>query len=272
MYARGMAKAEPGFLFGAVDKAQSESYCTGYISQDSTLIKNVTTSPDFHCANASMFFGIPFEELYDEVEEKVLRPDIRKLAKPVNHGANYNMGADVLLQTMGTANVLEAKRLLKLPETMPLLQVCGYLLFRFDETYKRIRSTWYRELSMEVVRTGKLFLPEIGYTRRTFLQPNKSKLDLNAVVAHKPQSLSVALVNKAFKKVWYELQLKKYSGMLRIKAQVHDEILFTAKRSIHGQVSKEIADMMVVPIKINGRLMTIPSTIAGGPSWADCKD
>lgn len=278
-YARAMVKAEDGWMFGAVDKAQSESYCTGYISRDLNLIRAVTTSPDFHCQNASMFFGIPFEELYDAdyidpdtgERGKVLNKAIRKLGKPVNHGANYNMGPDVLLDTMGESEVIKAKNLLKLPADMQLRSVCEYLLLCFDKTYPRIRGEWYKEIVLEVLRTGKLTLPSVGYVRRTFLRPNKNKLDLNACVAHKPQSLSVHLVNKAFKKVWYELQIKKYSGKFRLKAQVHDEILFIAKPDLLDSVCHEVADIMVIPTKVEGRTMTIPSTIAKGKYWSEAK-
>lgn len=280
-YARAMIKAEEGWTFGAVDKAQSESYCTGYLSQDGNLIRAVTTSPDFHCMNASMFFGPPFEAIYDaeHINEdgtrgKVLQPALRKLAKPVNHGANYNMGPDVLLQTMGEPKVMEAKKLLGLPAKMSLRAVCAFLLERFDLAYPRIRDMekgWYKEIIMEVLRTGKLYIAASGYTRRTFLKPTKSKLDLNTAVAHKPQSLSVHLVNQAFKKIWYELQLKKYSGKFRLKAQIHDENLFIAKDDVLEGVAKEVADMMTIPTEVEGRTMVIPSTIAKGKYWNEAK-
>lgn len=275
MYAKSMYISEPGWTFGAVDKAQSESYCTGYISQDENLINVLLTSPDFHCTNASLFFGIPFDQLYDAVKKKVLNKPIRTVSKRTNHGANYNMAAGVLLETMGTAAVLEAKRLLNLPASYSLLKVCEFLLQRFDATYPRIRNLvdgWYREIVDEVVSTGKLYIESIGWTRRTFLRVTKAKPDLNAAVAHKPQCLSVQLVNKAFVRIWRELQLGKYRGQFRLKAQVHDEILFIAKDEIIDEALQEVADMMVIPLQITGRVMSIPSTTAKGKTWAECKD
>jgi hypothetical protein len=269
-YARAMVIAPEGWSYVAVDKAQAESYCTGFISQDIGLINAVTTSPDFHCHNASMFFGIPFNELFDVATRKKLRVDIRNLAKRVNHGANYNMGPDVLLETMGTASVLEAQRLLGLPKDWSLRAVCVYLLQCFDRAYPRIRSTWYAEVVAEIRSTGKLVTPD-GWTRRTFLQPEKSKLDLNAAVAHKPQGLSVRLVNRALVKVWHELQLKKYYGKFRLKAQIHDEIMFMARDDIVEAAAKEVAEIMEIPIKIEGRTMLIPSTYEIGKCWKDLK-
>ena len=274
-YARDIVKAEEGWSFAGVDKSQSESYCTGFISQDPQLITNVTTSPDFHCSNASMFFGIPFEELYDAAKKKVLRKDIRKLSKPINHGANYNMGAPTLVDTivkqMGSKAIRDIGQLLRLPATASLTGIAQACLDTFDRTYKRLRSIWYKEIIEEVVKTGKLVTPN-GYTRRTFLKPWENKLHLNACVAHKPQSFSVELVNEAFYNIWIELQLGKYNGKFRLKKQVHDEIVFMATDDIIEAAAQEVADMMVIPTEINGRVMTIPSTIAIGKTWYDCKD
>ena len=270
-YARAMYLADSGWSLGAVDKAQSESYCTGYIAQDLGLIHTVTTSPDFHCQNASLFFGVPFDELYSISAAKVLRKDIRTVAKRVNHGANYNMGAYVLLETMGTREVINAKLLLKLPVNWTLIQVCEHLLACFDKAYPRVRGDWQKELIREVITTGKLTLG-CGWTRRTFLKPHRTKPDLNATAAHKPQCQSVMLVNRAFVKVWRELQLGKYTGKFRLKAQVHDELVFQATPDIIDAVVQEVADIMVIPTVIEGRLMTIPSTYKTGIYWSDLKD
>jgi DNA polymerase I-like protein with 3'-5' exonuclease and polymerase domains len=253
-----------------VDKSQAESYCTGYISQDVNLIHTVTTSPDFHCQNASMFFGIPFEELYDVVKSKKLNKGIRDIAKRVNHGANYNMGWQVLWETMGTREVLRAKQLLKLPIAWTIRKVCEYLLACFDRAYPKVRKDWYNSIVLEVFRTGMLVTPS-GYTRRTFLQPQKSKPDLNAAVAHKPQSLSSELVEQAFVRIYHELQLGKYAGKFRLKAPVHDEIIFIATPDIIDQALDDVANMMVIPIEIHGRVMTIPSTKESGLFWSDLK-
>lgn len=270
-YARAMVESEPGWSFGAVDKSQAESYCTGYLSQELGLIKAVTTSPDFHCHNASMFFGIPFAELYDAIKRKVLRKDIRTLSKRVNHGANYNMGARVLLTTMGSKAVAFAKGVLKLPSNWSLLKVCEHLMECFDKAYPRIRKDWYNQTIMEVIKTGKLVNPT-GYTRRTFLRPHKSKPELNSAVAHAPQSLSSELVERAMLDIWRTVQLGSHKGRFRLKAPIHDEILFIAKDEVLEECLEIVATKMVIPIVIHGRTMTIPSTKASGKLWSECKD
>lgn len=269
-YARKMVIAPEGWIYFAVDKAQSESYCTAHLTGDKGLYDAVYNSPDFHSHNASMFFGIPFEQLYDAATGTKLNVPLRNLAKRVNHGANYNMGAFVLLNTMGTKNVLEAQRLLNLPQQWKPITVCEYLLNQFDKVYPKVRGDYQKEIIKEVKMTGKLTL-ETGWVRRTFLKPWKTKPALNACVAHKPQSLSVALVNKAFMKVWRELQIKKYRGKFRMKAQIHDEIMNMCTPDIAEQAAKEVAEIMTIPTKINGKVMVIPSTFEINKCWAGLK-
>ena len=270
MYARVMCISGEGKTFAAIDKAQSESWCTGFLSQDINLIKAVSESPDFHCQNASMFFGIPFEELFDVETGKKLNVPIRDIAKRVNHGANYNMGEYVLLETMGIESVLEAKRLLELPMNYSPIDVCRYLLAKFDETYTRIRGQWYDELVREVVLTGKSTIPAVNWTRRTFLRPLKSKPDLNTLASFKPQSLSAHLVHEAFLKIWKELQLKKFSGKFKLVAQIHDELLIEGDDDIIEEAAQQVADYMVIPVEVEGRTMAIPSTTAIGKIWSEC--
>ena len=269
-YSKGMFKADEGYFLAEVDNSQSESRCTAYISQDENLISTVETSPDFHCTNASLFFGIPFHELFSVEKGKVLRKDIRTVAKRINHGANYNMGAQVLWETMGTREVLSAGRLLGLPRNYTPIQICKYLLSCFNKAYPRIKGEWYHSVIREVLTTGKL-VGASGWTRRTFLRPDKSKLDLNSCVAHPPQSLSVMLVNKAFMDVWKMQMLQ--NKPLRLKAQIHDSIFFQYKEG-HEHLVKEVSDIMYSKdCTIHGRLMKIPNDMSlGGKYWGDLKE
>ena len=287
-YARSMVVFEEGWIAGAVDKSQSESYCTAYLSKDAKLKHTVNTSADFHCQNCSLFFGIPFEELYS-VEgfwdaksgkmQHVMRKDIRTLGKRINHGANYNMGAETLWHNMGTKAVLEAKVLLNLNPRLSIKGVCTDLLSRFDKAYPVVRGDFYKEVVKEIYTTGMLSTPT-GWSRRTFLNPKKSKLDLNAAVASKPQGFSVQLVNKSFFQIWLELQLgittverrKKFKGKFRLKMQVHDEIIFIAHPDVFEEALQEVHDMMIIPTMVHGDLMTIPSSKAQGLRWSELKD
>ena len=140
-------KSDPDFLLCEVDLEQAESRDTGYISGDRQLIENVEHSPDFHRSNASQFFGKPYEEVTKE---------LRQLGKPVNHGANYNMGAFVLIDTMGEENIYLAKQLLGLPRLWTAIQVAEHLLAQFHKTYPDIKRVYYAGVVEEILRTNML--------------------------------------------------------------------------------------------------------------------
>lgn len=295
-YVKKFLRADPGFVLCEIDKSQSESRCTGYLSQDLALIDAVENSPDFHCYNASKFFGIPFDQLFDVASGKVLNKQLRTLAKPVNHGANYNMAAQVLIDSMGPRKVLEAKELLGLPKLYSLTDVAVHLLMGFCNTYPRIKGrgytklyhergskkdsvaalfnerTWYGEIITEIETTGRMVSPS-GWTRICLGNPRVNKSDLNKYVAHGPQHLSVALVDEAFYDVLL-LQLGKYAGKLRLKAQIHDSLLFQVRPEYQAQIIPEIKAIMdSKSCAIHGRTMVIPTDAPeeGKLFWSDLK-
>lgn len=264
--------ADEGYVFFEVDKSQAESWCTGYLSGNPTLIDILNTSPDFHCSNASRFFGVPFEELYDEVNHKKLNVPLRQLSKKVNHGANYNMGPYVMLQTMGIKNVLKAQKLLDMNPKYSPIRVCAELLRAFDRTYRGLRDKdngYYGKIIKQVMRNGLLTGPT-GYTRRTFLDPSTSKRALNTLVAHPSQSLSVLLVNAAWLTI-YKKTLTDWENLVRLKGQIHDSILGQVKIG-HEKLVEQIEQDMRIPVKIRGRTMTIPGDVGNtGVYWSELK-
>ena len=273
-YAKKMMKADEGWLLFEIDKSASESWCTAALSREEKLWNTLTTKEDFHCANASMFFGIPYEELYDVATGEKLNVPLRNLAKRVNHGANYNMGALVLVETMGEANIFEARRLILLALekrnlqytyqykslllSKQTIQIATYLLSLFDRAYPAIRGRWQQEIIREVLTTNKLVSPS-GWTRYCFGNPSANKLDLNAYVAHGPQHLSVKLVNKSLIAIWRELALP-LGNKLRLKAQIHDSI-FGQYRIGCEDVVHQAEKLMRVPITIHGKELLIPNDI-----------
>ena len=283
-YAKCQVIADPGWRLAELDKKASESYCTGYLAQEPGLIDAVENSPDFHCKNASMFFGIPFSELFQEEHydqdgnffpAKVLRKDIRTLAKRVNHGANYNMGSDVLVATMGTKAIFQAAHLLNLPSIWGPKSIASYLLGRFALAYPKVKGDFQKEIIHEVRSTGLLVLPN-GWTRKCFGKPHERKPDLNAYVAHKPQSLSVHLVNEGWFQSWLNLQIRPWltTGVARIRtlAQIHDSHFFM-HREEDSEVVHEVNRYMRIPIEIYGRIMDIPNDVKyGAERWSDLKD
>ena len=285
--------ADEGFFLAEVDLEQAESRDTAYISGDPTLIDAVENSPDFHSSNASKFFGVPFEDIFDIATGKVINKPLRQIGKPVNHGANYNMGAYVLIDTMGEEKIIEARNLLGLPRVWTLKEVAEHLLEQFHKTYPQIRDTMYKGIVNEVVgskmlksmalhhphtsavemldsaRYNELLVENPSWTRYCFGNPTKSKPVLNSYVAHPPQNLNAMTLNKAWQKVFHEIAIHPdHMHNFKLVAQVHDSILFQYREG-HEYLCEMVKEMMEIPVTIKGydnkiRTFTVPAGVKAG--------
>lgn len=268
-------KADDGFRLCECDLEQAESRDTGYISGDTALQKAVECGKDFHSSNASAFFGVPYDSIYDDATGKTKNKPLRDLAKRVNHGANYNMGPAVLIDTMGEENILEAKRLLSLPKLWTNKQVAEHLLAQFHKTYPAIAHVYYKGVVSEVTLTHKLSSKAThacayqsyvgGWVRYCFGKPDKNKSDLNAYVAHPPQSLNAMTLNKAFMQVFYDLA---FNPNFKLCAQIHDSILYQVRVG-HEYLIEEVKKRMEIPVTVKGydgvvRTFTVPAATKAG--------
>lgn len=287
--AKKMIVADEGFLLYEADKEQAETRATAYLAQEPNLIHRVEFEPDFHCANVTAFFGIPFDQVYDPngktKDEKVLLPEIRQLTKKLNHGASYNMAWQVLLISMGEKNVWKAKNLLDLPRHFGLKEITQFLIDKFCAAVPRLKglkysqtshtkgvqhlfteNTYYAEIIHQVKMEGKLVSP-LGWTRRCFDDPVAHKPGLNKYVAHPSQNLSVADVNEGILRIWNDDRLQDLSTF-RLNGQVHDSIVFQIKIGKEDEILPIIKDLFARPIQVHGKSMLIPVDVSKGKrSW-----
>ena len=290
-YTKTTICADEGFYLGECDLEQAESRDTGYISGDENLIRNVESDQDFHSLNASAFFGVPYDQIYSDSLGKAINKPLRTLAKPVNHGANYNMGPGVLIDTMGLDKVWEAKRLLKLSYTQPK-DITTHLLAQFHKTYPAIKGNYYVSVVNEIGTTKKLvsrafhhtrynlangigttetkansYINEGDWTRYCFGNPAKNKSDLNSYVAHCPQSLNARTLNEAFLEVFYNVALPNPDSF-RLHAQIHDSILFSYKFGMEAH-AVSVRKYMEIPVTVRDvsgvtRTFTVPAALKIG--------
>lgn len=256
--------ADKGYEIGECDFSQAEARCVGYMSGCGSLIELVESDKDYHSWNAHKFFGVPYEEI---------TKDLRQLAKRVGHGANYCMGPAVLLETMGAKAVAEARLLLKLPAKWTLTQVCQHLLKTYENAYPEVKKDWYDDIKRTIKLKKKLTSP-LGWTRHFFSDPTLSKPAMNAAVAHGPQNLNSGVLNKVFYKIWHSTMYGDLRGKVRLKAQIHDSILYCYNTE---DSPTAVQEMMRYPIPVRDphgvtRTMLIPSDMnAGETSWGSLK-
>lgn len=261
--------ADDGFYLGESDLEQAESRDTAYITGDVNLIAAVSSGKDFHAINAASFFGVPYESIYNDATGKTLDKKLRDLAKRVNHGANYNMGWSVLIDTMGEDKIQEAQKLLKLPKHYTLREVAEHLLDTFTRTYPDVRIG-YQDWIRRTVSLHHKFTGATGWTRYCFSDPSKSKQALNAYVAHNPQSLNAMTLNKAYLKVFTEICLKEPNNF-KLLAQVHDSILFQYRIGFE-HLAHKVKELMEIPVDIidvkgNPHTFTVPAALKCGKKY-----
>ena len=267
--------ADAGFLLAECDLEQAESRDTAHIAGSESLIAAVSGTRDFHSVNASSFFGVAYEAIYSDVQKKTLNKTLRDLAKRVNHGANYNMGANVLVETMGLVAIYKAAAALKLPSHWAPREIAQYLLDRFHETYPDLKKTYYPGLVAEIKTTKMLTSTAVhdspyqvaGWVRYCFNDPEKDKRALNAYIAHAPQSLNAMTLNKAFMAVFYQIALPNPTTF-RLCCQIHDSILFQFKKG-YEHLALEVKKLMEIPVTVTGydgktRTFVVPAAIKAG--------
>lgn len=258
--------ADKNFLWGEADYAQAESRNTAYISGDLKLIDSVENAPDFHNRNASLFFGIP--------EDEVPKP-IRQIGKNVNHGANYNMQEFTLIETMGEENIIKARNLLGLPKFWSYKEIAAHLLQCFHDTYPDIRGVFYPGIIQDILATHMLVSG--GWTRYCFGNPSKSRTALNAYIAHAPQCLNAQTLNKAWMNTFKRIAMhQEHAHNFKLIAQVHDSILFQYRVG-HEYLCDLVKECMEIPVTVTGydgetRTFVVPVDINHGKKyWSELK-
>lgn len=261
--------ADPGFALAEADYEQAEDRGVAVKSGDPTLLDIFATGKDSHSFKAAMFFGIPYEEIYDEATGKKLNKPVRELGKRINHGANYNMGAFVLLETMGLKAVFEAQRILGLPKNWTLLKVCEYLLLQYELAFPTVKKDYYNSIKRQI-KQSKMLISDTGWVRYCFGNPEASKPALNKYVAHVTQNLNAMILNKAWLKIYYEL---RFNPNFRLHAQIHDSILFQFRLG-HEYLLDRVKDLMTFPVPVTDckgitRDLVVPvDTKVLGATWA----
>lgn len=286
--------ADADFRLAEADLKQAETRDTAYVSGDANLIAAVNSPRDFHAVNASAFFGVAYEVIFDDATGKTLDKALRDLSKRTNHGANYLMGWSVLIDTMGEDKVWEAKRILCLPRSYGLREVAEYLLRVFHQTYPTLSSKYYPAVVHEVMSSSMLrshtnirtpivygtepeyiakteweLEPLAGWTRYCFGNPQKNKSDKNAYVAHVSQNLNAQVLNRAYLLVFYTIAIHpEHWRNFKLCAQIHDSILFQFREG-HEYLMEMVQECMEIPVRCLGydgvtREFTVPADIKAG--------
>lgn len=259
-YAKGFVVADEGFELAEADNNKSEARCVAWAAASKSLmIALMDRERDFYKVLATIFFGIPYEQVTKEMRNRLI--------KRICHGTNYMMAEDTFIVTVGVSELLKSAAMLRM-RISSIKMFAKFLLNIYHEKFPEIRKD-YVVTKDEVRRTSKLTSP-LGHTRYFFGNISDDHKIFRAAVAHKPQNLSVTILNKGFWKV-YKICLASH-GNFRLKAQIHDSIWFQYRNGMRATYEPAVLEAMRNPVKMhNGLILEIPVDFAAGKSWLEVK-
>jgi len=262
-YMKAALIPDTGYMLGESDKSQSEARCVAYIAKEPLLIDALESEDDFYLICGKLFFGISMEKA----------KSIRQLIKKIIHGSNYCMGAETFIDSVrkdfGVGILRDGQLLLDRRKSETLVTFAAYLLSLYRHTYNRLPK-WYDETKMTLITKGELVSP-LGWTRRFFGDPYSNNT-LRAAIAHAPQNLSVAIINKSLVRAFWQLQVPS-NGAFMLICQVHDSLVYQAridKANYYKEALNTIMDI-AIPFKFSPKHdMRIPTEGNLGTCWKEC--
>lgn len=214
---KGVLVADPGYKLVAFDYSQLELRILAAVTQDVEMIRAFKEGQDIHLLTASKVFGVPLDKVTKEM---------RGLAKTLNFGVVYGMGATAFSRSSGLA--LDKAR--------------GFIKDYF-ERFKAIKE-WQtkikegaRHKGMVTNLNGRLrWLPNINSTDG-FLRAEAERAAINMPI----QSLGADIIKLAMIAVD-----KKYgkSKSVKLVLSIHDELLFEIESDKLSKSVLEIKDLM----------------------------
>jgi len=229
---------QEGWLLAAADYSQIELRILAHLSQEPTLVEGFRAGEDVHTLTARLL-----------LEKQEVTSEERRLAKTINYGVIYGMGAQRFARTAGVS-LSEAKQFLQ----------------RFNERYAGIFA---------YMRSTEAFVEEHGYVE-TILGRRRYFPNLSRLTGYRKQAQLRAAVNAPIqgsasdiiKVAMVRLQQKLQDFRSRLLLQVHDELVFEV------EPSEWQALQPLIQAEMEGSLpLSIPLTvdIQVGHNWKEAK-
>ncbi|MBU2063270.1 MAG: DNA polymerase I [Candidatus Omnitrophica bacterium] len=224
------------------DYSQIELRVLAHLSLDERLVKAFTSDLDIHLFTAALIFHIQ----EDEVTQKM-----RDVAKRVNFGIIYGMGAYGLSRDIGIAPQEAKKFIEEYFKRYP--QVKTYL----DGQIKLAEEKGY----VTTLLNRRRYIPDMesrNPSRRSFAE----RTAMNAPI----QGTAADLIKVAMVDIYRKLQEKGLKAVMVL--QVHDELVFDVPEKELDRVREIVKDTMENVIKLK---VPIKVSLKTGKNWKDMK-
>ena len=237
---RGAFISDEGYVLISADYSQIELRVLAHISGDPALIEAFQKGEDIHALTASSLFGVPLEEVTEE---------LRRKGKTVNFGIVYGISEFGLAKELGISEK-EAKEYIE------------QYFQRFPKVKEYVNKTIEESQEKGYVKTifgRKRPLPELLSSNKMVREFGK-RAAINAPV----QGTAADLIKLAMIRI--NRRLKMMGLPARLLLQVHDELLIEARKDVKEEAKKILKEEMenVYPLAV-----PLVVKIGEGNSWEE---
>lgn len=231
---------EKGYVLAAFDYSQIELRILASLSGDPKMIEAFNNDLDIHRMTASSVFNVPLEKV---------TPEMRRMAKTLNFGVIFGMGANAFAKTSGLS-FADAKKFI-------------------DEYFNDFKSIkiWHEKIKEETRKLG--YVADLNGRRRWLLEATSmfrgEAAEAERAAINMPiQGLDADIMKTAMVKISEEIRKKKWEDKVRMLLTIHDELIFEIKEDVLKEACKLIPSIMEgayeleVPIKVS---------VKTGKSW-----
>ena len=234
--------AGAGQLLLAVDYNQIELRVLAHMSEDEALMAAFHEGQDIHRATASAVFDVPLAEV-DASQ--------RDLAKRVNFGLMYGMGANRLART-----------------SQMTFEEADAFITRYFERLPRVRS-YIQETQRRAQETGELRtlfgrLGDFGALKRPDVNRRHTQSLLRVAINFPIQGSAADIMKMAMLAVHARIREEKLRAKMLL--QVHDELVFEVPEAELEETRIIVVDTMETVCKLRVPLRTDAEC---GPNWCD---
>jgi DNA polymerase-1 len=226
------------WILMAADYSQIELRILAHLSQEPELMRAFNAGEDVHTVTAQLL-----------LEKEEVTSDERRLAKIINYGVIYGMGAQKFSRDIGVP-----------------VKVAKQFIQKFNQRYERI-FTYMQDVEFEAERDGyvKTVLGRRRYFRGLSQTGGYQKAEMLRSAVNAPiQGTSADIIKVAMLRV--DELLRGYQA--RLLLQVHDELVFEVPPDEVAELQPKIKEIMESAVELSVRLEV---DIHTGKNWMEAK-
>jgi len=239
--------AEKGYQLLSVDYSQIDLRVVAHIAQDKNLIKAFQEDQDIHAATASIIF---------KKDIGAVEKSERRMAKTVNFGVLYGMGAFGLAQRLDISRGEAKKFIDDYFASFPALR--KYV----DETIKLAREQGY----VETLLGRRRYLPELSGRGPQVAAAERMAINL-PVQGTAADIIKIAMVRLC--EPGTDFTRMAQEGQAKMLSQVHDELIFEVKENKVKEVAQEVKKIMEGAYKLD---VPLKVDLQAGKNWGELEE